>query len=142
MSITSSPSSSGMSTAQKLRSVASAGCLPLRVRVKTPKIVIRPTVGLRVGLDMTMQEIMFAALTFNDRFTKSEQEITGHLCHPVDITISNAKSENTEAAVGVQASTTVREALMYEDMDRVLFEIRPPSVRKNLCPCMHSQFLC
>ena len=117
---------------------SSPGRLPLRVHIRTPKIVIRPTVGILVDLHMTMAQIMDTALAFQDRFKKSEAEIIDVLSQPVDIIVSNAKSEGTDDAVRVQPSTTVREALMYEDMDRVLFEIIQKVRKKTMCPCAHS----
>ena len=119
------PSSGGMSTASQPFNPARTDCRPLRVRVKTSKTVVRPTVGLRVCLDDTMADIFLQALTFNDRFLKTEQEIVDLVSQPVDIIVSNAKSESTDEAVRVQLSTTMREALMYEDLDRVLFDIIP-----------------
>ena len=56
-------------------SASSPGRLPLRVHIRTPKIVIRPTVGILVDLHMTMAQIMDTAFAFQDRFKKSEAEI-------------------------------------------------------------------
>ena len=131
MSTTSGPSSSGTASSSRLREYASTGHLPLRVQVKTPKTIIRPTVGLRVGNEDSMQSILQRALAFKDRFLKSEEDILNFLSQPVDIVVSNVRTENTDSAVRVQLNTTVSEALMYEDVDRVLFEIIPSVSRTN-----------
>ena len=131
MSTTSGPSSSGTASSSRLREYASTGHLPLRVQVKTPKTIIRPTVGLRVSNEDSMQSILQRALAFNDRFLKSEEDILNFLSQPVDIVVSNVRTENTDSAVRVQLNTTVSEALMYEDVDRVLFEIIPSVSRTN-----------
>lgn len=125
MSVVSVPASAGSVSSTARLGYADRGVLPLRVRVKTPKTVIRPTVGLRVGKQDTMRSILASALTFQDRFAKTEEEIIDILSQPVDIVVANAQSENTDAAVRVDMDTSVEEALMYEDMDRVLFEITP-----------------
>ena len=131
MSTTSGPSSSGKVSSSRLRGYASTGYLPLRVQVKTPKTIIRPTVGLRVSNEDSMRSILQRALAFNDRFLKSEEDILNFLSQPVDIVVSNVRTENTDSAVRVQLNTTVSEALMYEDVDRVLFEIIPSVSRTN-----------
>ena len=105
MSITSGPSISGGSSASRLYSLADEGVLPLRVTVKSLKATLRPTVGLRVGLDTSMREILEKALAFNDRFQKPEHEILEILSRPVDIAVSNARTEGTDAAVRVQLDT-------------------------------------
>ena len=132
MSITSGPSISGGSSASRLYSLADEGVLPLRVTVKSLKATLRPTVGLRVGLDTSMREILEKALAFNDRLQKPEHEILEILSRPVDIAVSNARTEGTDAAVRVQLDTPVREALMFEHMDRILFESIPSVRRKRL----------
>ena len=101
------------------------------MQVKTPKTIIRPTVGLRVSNEDSMQSILQRALAFNDRFLKSEEDILNFLSQPVDIVVSNVRTENTESAVRVQLDTTMNEALMYEDVDRVSFEIIPSASRTN-----------
>ena len=131
MSTTSGPSSSGTASSSRLREYSSTGHLPLRVQVKTPKTIIRPTVGLRVSNEDSMQSILQRALAFKDRFLKSEEDILNFLSQPVDIVVSNVRTENTDSAVRVQLNTTVSEALMYEDVDRVLFEIIPSVSRTN-----------
>ena len=102
MSTTSGPSSSGKVSSSRLRGYASTGYLPLRVQVKTPKTIIRPTVGLRVSNEDSMRSILQRALAFNDRFLKSEEDIFNFLSQPMDIVVSNARTENTESAVRVQ----------------------------------------
>ena len=79
MSAMSGPSSSGTVSSNRLREFASAGYLPLRVQVRTPQSIVRPTVGLRVSNDNSMRTIFQRALAFNDRFLKSEKDIIGLL---------------------------------------------------------------
>ena len=125
MSVTSTPTSGGTSTASRLLTCASVGTLPLRVMVKTPKAIVRPTVGLRVGSAESMRDVLARALAFNDRYVKSEVEIIEVLAQRMDIVISNERTEGTERAVRVQPQTTIGEALLFEPMDRVLFELLP-----------------
>ena len=125
MSVTSTPTSGGTSTASRLLTCASVGTLPLCVMVKTRKAIVWPTVGLRVASEESMRDVLARALAFNDRYVKSEVEIIEVLAQRMDIVISNERTEGTERAVRVQPQTTIGEALLFEPMDRVLFELLP-----------------
>ena len=93
----------------------------LCVRVASDTVVSRPTVGLMVDLDLTLAEVLMQALTFPDAFQKDDVEVQRILSSRMDITLSNAKTQNTEDEVRVTASTTVRDAMCFGAFDRVWF---------------------
>lgn len=93
----------------------------LCVRVASDTGVSRPTVGLMVDLDLTLAEVLMQALTFPDAFQKDDVEVQRILSSRMDITLSNAKTQNTEDEVRVTASTTVRDAMCFGAFDRVWF---------------------
>ena len=82
---------------------------PLRVRVKTCKTIIRPTVGLMADQNATLADILADALNFNDNFRKEEPDILEIVDRPMDIILSNEKTEGTDDAVRVQSGTSIRE---------------------------------
>ena len=88
----------------------------LCVRVASDIVVSRPTVGLMVDLDLTLAEVLMQALTFPD-----DVEVQRILSSRMDITLSNAKTQNTEDEVRVTAITTVRDAMCFGAFDRVWF---------------------
>lgn len=103
--------------------------LPLRVRVESGKTIIRPTVGLMAHKGMLMDEVLTAALMFSDRFVKTEKEVFELVQKPMDIIVSSRSTEGTKDAVRVQSTTSLREALMYDNaIDRVVFEIMSSAV--------------
>ena len=57
--------------------------VPMRVRVRTPRSVIRPTVGLMLDTGLPMSEVLAEALHFDDHFAKSNEEIVTLLAMPV-----------------------------------------------------------
>lgn len=118
-----------MSEAARQWEQATAGRLPLRVRVKSAKTTIRPTVGLLVDQAWTFEDILGKALAFNDAFTKSEAEVTEILSMPMDIVVANRMTDDTDDAMRVQSAATIREALMYDSIDRVVFNLKPHTVR-------------
>ena len=75
----------------------------LCVRVASDTGVSRPTVGLMVDLDLTLAEVLMQALTFPDAFQKDDVEVQRILSSRMDITLSNAKTQNTEDEVRVTA---------------------------------------
>ena len=93
----------------------------LCVRVASDTVVSRLTVGLMVDLDLTLAEVLMQALTFPDAFQKDDVEVQRILSSRMDITLSNAKTQNTEDEVRVTASTTVRDAMCFGAFDRVWF---------------------
>ena len=68
----------------------------MRVRVRTPKTIIRPTVGLMLSPEVSMLDILAKALDFEDRFRKPEMEVAKLLDTEVDIVLSNAKTDAME----------------------------------------------
>ena len=109
---------------------ASPGLLPLRVRVKSANTTIRPTGGLLVDQAWTFEDILGKALAFNDAFTKSEAEVTEILSMPMDIVVA---TDDTDDAMQMQSATTIREALTYDTIGRVVFNLKPHTVRLLFC---------
>ena len=112
---------------------ASPGLLPLRVRVKSANTTIRPTVGLLVDQAWTFEDILGKALAFNDAFTKSEAAVTEILSMPMDIVVANRQTDDMDDAIRMQSATTIQEALMYDTIGRVVFNLKPHTVRLLFC---------
>ena len=56
---------------------------------------------------------------------------------PMDIVVANRQTDDTDDAMRMQSATTIREALMYDTIDRVVFNLKPESYGEApvLCCC-------
>ena len=109
--------------------------VPLKVLVHQGDLAVRPTVGLLVRRDVTMEDILHKAFDFEDKHKLDEERVMRLLHCPVDVTLRSRDGEEFNVLV----KTLVGDAWLWGAFNSVKFDLAVPTRKVTILQLPRAQ---